>query len=104
MRYKGNFTPSDLLCPETYKWFHLKDCIPKLERSPYSRLDEDIDSVDDNYPKNNDINYIPCWVQDTVVLYSNYKRNGNIKNHDEVTQYARLVGAKCLKHIILVRT
>ncbi|KAI8433119.1 LOW QUALITY PROTEIN: hypothetical protein MSG28_013969 [Choristoneura fumiferana] len=28
MRYKGNFYPSDLLCPETYKWFPLKDCIP----------------------------------------------------------------------------
>lgn len=104
MRYKGNFTPSDLLCPETYEWIPLKESIPKLEISPYSRLDGDIDNVDENYPKEADINFIPCWVKGTVMPYKLYKRKMAKKgNDDEVTQYAQLVGAKALKNIILVR-
>lgn len=104
MRYKGCFSPSDLACPETYKWFPLQECIPKLEESPYSRLDDNIDSVDENYPKENDINFIPCWVKGNVMPYKMYKRKMNKKdNDDEVLQYSRLVGAKTIKNMILVR-
>lgn len=110
MRYKGNFYPSDLLCPETYKWFSIKDCIPKLEASKYSRLDPDLDSTDDNYPTESDLNYIPVWISGAqgssgVMFYKAYRR----KNHkraddsDEVMEYARLVGTKSAKSLILFR-
>lgn len=108
MRYKGNFYPSDLLCPETYKWFPLEDCIPKLEATPYSRLDPDIDNVDENFPRESDLNYIPVWVSGAVMLYKAYKKhvagkkNGN-KNNDDIIEYARLVGTKAAKSIILFR-
>lgn len=106
MRYKGNFHPSDLLCPETYKWFPIKDCIPKLEASPYSRLDSDIDSVDDNFPSENDLNYIPILVKGVVLPFKMYKRKFGAKkkeNMDDLMEYARLVGAKAAKSLILVR-
>ncbi|KAG6443353.1 hypothetical protein O3G_MSEX002745 [Manduca sexta] len=106
MRYKGNFAPSDLLCPETYKWFPLKDCIPKLELSPYSRLDPDIDSVDTNYPTERDIGYIPVYLNGAIMTYKAYKRKiGTKKNDsaDEVQEYAILAGAKAAKSLILAR-
>ncbi|XP_026725761.1 arginyl-tRNA--protein transferase 1 [Trichoplusia ni] len=107
MRYKGSFYPSDLLCPETYKWFPLLDCIPKLEASPYSRLDPDVDSVDENYPKESDLNYIPMWVNGAVMLYKAYKRHSagkkNSNKANELEVYMRLVGGKTAKSLILVR-
>ncbi|KAJ8715050.1 hypothetical protein PYW08_005031 [Mythimna loreyi] len=107
MRYKGNFYPSDLMCPETYKWFPLVDCIPKLEASPYSRLDPDLDSVDENFPKESDLNYIPIWVNGAVMLYKAYKRHSAGKKSgnqtSELMEYARLVGTKSAKSLILVR-
>ncbi|CAB3253309.1 unnamed protein product [Arctia plantaginis] len=106
MRYKGNFNPSDLLCPETYKWFPLVDCIPKLEASPYSRLDPDIDSIDENCPKESDLNFIPVWVNGAVMLYKAYKKHAarrNGKKVNDVIDYSRLVGTKASKSLILLR-
>lgn len=105
MRYKGNFFPSDLLCPETYKWFSLEDCIPKLEATPYARLNPDVDCTDDNYPEESDLNYIPMWVNGVIMLYRHYKRRTNAKDSDtgDLMEYARLVGTKSLKSLILVR-
>ncbi|XP_053610397.1 arginyl-tRNA--protein transferase 1 isoform X2 [Plodia interpunctella] len=104
MRYKGNFYPSDLLCPETYDWFPLKDCIPKLEASPYSRLNPDIDSIDTNHPTDSDLNYIPILVDGNVMLYEAFRRK-NKKNDDksEVMEYVGFVGSKTAKSMILVR-
>jgi len=40
MRYKGNYYPSYLLCPEEYTWHLLDDKIrDKLTNRKYSRLD-----------------------------------------------------------------
>ncbi|XP_063829520.1 arginyl-tRNA--protein transferase 1-like isoform X2 [Ostrinia nubilalis] len=105
MRYKGNFSPSDLLCPETYKWFPIKDCIPKLEASKYSRLDPDLDSTDDNYPAESDLNYVPVWTSGAVMFYKIYRRRSlkRSDDRDEVMEYARLVGTKSAKSIILFR-
>lgn len=105
MRYKGSFAPSDLLCPETFKWFPVSDCIPKLEASPYARLDPDIDSIDENMPSQRDVANIPILLNGTVMRYKTYKQqfpNGP-EDEDEVNMYAGLVGAKCLKNLILVK-
>ncbi|KAF4090049.1 hypothetical protein AMELA_G00047480 [Ameiurus melas] len=41
MRYKGQYQPSDLLCPETYIWVPIEKCVPRLDASVYARLNED---------------------------------------------------------------
>uniref|UniRef100_A0A8C2U9W7 Arginyl-tRNA--protein transferase 1 n=1 Tax=Coturnix japonica TaxID=93934 RepID=A0A8C2U9W7_COTJA len=41
MRYKGQYRPSDLLCPETYVWTPIEQCLPLLELSKYSRFNQD---------------------------------------------------------------
>lgn len=40
--FQGQYRPSDLLCPETYTWISLEQCLPSLERSKYSRLNQDL--------------------------------------------------------------
>eukprot|EP00611_Tribonema_gayanum_P014627 TRINITY_DN2605_c0_g1_i2.p1 TRINITY_DN2605_c0_g1~~TRINITY_DN2605_c0_g1_i2.p1 ORF type:complete len:556 (+),score=144.52 TRINITY_DN2605_c0_g1_i2:250-1668(+) len=37
MRYKGNYNPSDLLCPERREWVPLALCKPLLDRQSYGR-------------------------------------------------------------------
>lgn len=38
MRYKGQFVPSYLLCPEVYTWHAIEQCRPLLEKSKYARF------------------------------------------------------------------
>ncbi|XP_054687587.1 arginyl-tRNA--protein transferase 1 isoform X3 [Grus americana] len=45
MRYKGQYRPSDLLCPETYVWTPIEQCLPLLEHSKYCRFNQDIKAV-----------------------------------------------------------
>ncbi|XP_046969534.1 arginyl-tRNA--protein transferase 1 isoform X1 [Vanessa cardui] len=105
MRYKGNFCPSDLLCPETYKWFPIKGCLEKLEIVPYTRFDPDIDSVDENYPSENDINYIQVLSRGEVMHYKLYRRRVGKRNEniEEMQQYAKLVGSKTARSLVVVR-
>ncbi|GLV46733.1 Arginyltransferase 1 [Carabus blaptoides fortunei] len=46
MRYKANLHASYLLCPETYVWFPIEQCIPKLDKGKYCRFNEDLDAID----------------------------------------------------------
>ena len=41
MRYKGQFIPSYLSCPEAFTWHPIEKCSVLLEKSKYSRFDED---------------------------------------------------------------
>lgn len=36
MKYKGDYSPSYLLDPETYEWFPMKDCTPELDKFRYA--------------------------------------------------------------------
>uniref|UniRef100_A0AAY5JX97 Arginyl-tRNA--protein transferase 1 n=1 Tax=Esox lucius TaxID=8010 RepID=A0AAY5JX97_ESOLU len=44
MRYKGQYQPCDLLCPETYVFVPIEHCIPSLEQSRYARFNPDPDA------------------------------------------------------------
>lgn len=48
MRYKGRYTPSFLLCPETYKWVPIEKALPKLDVAKYARFNEDPSAIDEN--------------------------------------------------------
>ena len=48
MRYKARMTPSKLLCPESYVWCDIDKCVPKLDANKYSRLNDDIDAIDED--------------------------------------------------------
>ena len=41
MRYKGQYVPSFISCPESYTWVPIEKCRPKLDQSKYTRLAEE---------------------------------------------------------------
>jgi len=40
--------PSKLLCPETYVWCDIEPCLAKLDNEKYSRLNDEINAIDEN--------------------------------------------------------
>ncbi|CAF3705709.1 unnamed protein product [Adineta steineri] len=52
MRYKGQYKPSFLLCPETYTWHPIEKCIPLLNAHKYARFETDPTKVDQDEETN----------------------------------------------------
>uniref|UniRef100_A0A7N8Y6D1 Arginyl-tRNA--protein transferase 1 n=1 Tax=Mastacembelus armatus TaxID=205130 RepID=A0A7N8Y6D1_9TELE len=102
MRYKGQYQPSDLLCPETYVWVPIERCVPQLENSRYARLNQDPDAGDARVLK--DVGRALVLYRRTVMAYAAYsrKRKGS-SDETEVQQYGRLVGQDCAERILLYR-
>uniref|UniRef100_A0A3Q1EIU5 Arginyl-tRNA--protein transferase 1 n=1 Tax=Acanthochromis polyacanthus TaxID=80966 RepID=A0A3Q1EIU5_9TELE len=103
MRYKGQYRPSDLLCPETYVWVPIERCVPHLENSRYARFNQDPDAGDARVLK--DVGRALVLYRRTVMPYAAYsrKRKGS-SDESEVQQYAGLVGQDCAERILLYRS
>uniref|UniRef100_A0A3P9BX23 Arginyl-tRNA--protein transferase 1 n=1 Tax=Maylandia zebra TaxID=106582 RepID=A0A3P9BX23_9CICH len=103
MRYKGQYRPSDLLCPETYVWVSIERCIPLLDNSRYARLNQDPDLGDARAVR--DLGRALVLYRRTVMPYAAYsrKRKGS-SDEMEVQQYASLVGQDCAERILLYRS
>ncbi|XP_030298250.1 arginyl-tRNA--protein transferase 1 isoform X4 [Sparus aurata] len=102
MRYKGQYRPSDLLCPETFVWVPIERCVPHLENSRYARFNQDPDAGDARVLK--DVGRALVLYRRTVMPYAAYtrKRKGPT-DETEVQQYAGLVGQDCAERILLYR-
>ncbi|XP_076038356.1 arginyltransferase 1 isoform X2 [Oratosquilla oratoria] len=101
MRYKGQYHPSDLLCPTSYTWNPIEKCKPKLDVSKFSTLTDDPDATDEDGKVNLDRVLIlhdqePMW-------YNDYKMLGSSYDEEEVKEYAHLVGSKMASRILLYR-
>lgn len=99
MKYKGHFDPSFLLCPEVYSWNPIARCIPKLEVSAYSRLDET--DAEDPPP---DPEKVLIFYSQQIMPYKVFQlasRTGNYHTRD-VTEYASVIGKKCSEKILLL--
>ncbi|XP_078420911.1 arginyl-tRNA--protein transferase 1 isoform X4 [Cetorhinus maximus] len=102
MKYKGQYHPSDLLCPETYAWVPIEKCRTKLDQSKYSRLNEDPNAEDEN--RFRDLGKVLVLYRNTVMPYSIYQRRKKRANDEEaVRQYASLVGQTCAERMLLYR-
>lgn len=100
MRYKGKLSMSDLLCPETYTWVPIEKCIPKLEVSKYSRLNDDLDAVDDAFCTFKDVDEIKVLVGYKFMDFGLYKkRKGGQKMFENI---GTLIGKKCAKSLLFV--
>ena len=40
MRYKAQYLPSEIVCPETLVWIPVEKCLPILDKAKYSRLND----------------------------------------------------------------
>ncbi|XP_065187388.1 arginyl-tRNA--protein transferase 1-like isoform X1 [Sycon ciliatum] len=107
MRYKGNYTPSYLLCPERQTWVPIEDCKPRLDVAKYSRLDASsgTGSVDaaDGSADEPDLQELRVLIPDQGVLpYPLYEQIAGTKKRAEVREYHALVGDSLAQRILLV--
>ncbi|XP_069755929.1 arginyl-tRNA--protein transferase 1 isoform X3 [Narcine bancroftii] len=102
MKYKGQYSPSELLCPETYEWIPIEKCRAKLDQSKYSRLNEDPDAEDENSLQN--LSKVLILHKNTVMPYNVYRRRQKrVDNEAVIQQYANLVGQACAERMVLYR-
>ena len=99
MKYKGNFSPSFLLCPETYQWQPIERCLVQLDHSKYARfVGEQEDKMEE----------VESYVLRTQVLFQRQaipfailKALSVRKLNCKVTEYARLVGKEVASSMLL---
>lgn len=99
MRYKGKITPSYLLCPETYVWRPIEKCIPLLEVSKYSRMNDDINAVDIHVPTNEDFLSTKIVYDHQFMSLATFKKMSTTANR-LFNQIGLLVGRICLKNMV----
>ncbi|XP_028936425.1 arginyl-tRNA--protein transferase 1 isoform X8 [Ornithorhynchus anatinus] len=133
MRYKGQYRPSDLLCPETYVWVPIEQCLPVLEKSKYSRFNPDPKAVNKRVLKHqrptkphnshimgerNSITHVSVdegrlkeldrlrvLHKRTIMPYNVYKKRQKDPNSEAtIQQYASLVGQVCSERMLLFRS
>ncbi|EEC16828.1 conserved hypothetical protein [Ixodes scapularis] len=102
MRYKGNFSPSYLLCPETYTWHPIEKCRPLLDINKYSRFEQDRSKEDENAVT--DLNDVSILFKRGVIPYGQYRQLKGNSDKAEVEEYASLVGKKCIEKLFLYRS
>lgn len=105
MRYKGKYLPSSLLCPETYSWVDIGSCTPKLDASPYARLNPDPSAVDSNADV--DFSQLLVLFDGNPMTYDMYRRVSEVEDvereFEEVKQYAGFVGKEVASRMLLFR-
>jgi len=102
MQYKASYNPSFLLCPEVYTWHPVGECKACLDRSRYCRFNDDPSAKD----KDGDVvlNEVLVLFNQRAMLYYHYvamSRTGD--DAQEVSHYAKLVGMKCARRMLLYR-
>ncbi|XP_069609766.1 arginyl-tRNA--protein transferase 1 isoform X2 [Ranitomeya imitator] len=103
MRYKGQYKPSQLLCPESYSWVPIEKCLPLLESSKYSRFSDNPKEGDKDHLS--ELNRVRVLHKRTVMPYSVYKkRRKGPSDETVVKQYATLVGQTCAERMLLYRS
>lgn len=111
MRYKADFSPSSLACPETGEWVPVEECKRRLDKTPYTRFaDADVD-----FSQQSVTNHVKFLMQDSEAIRSHlpkqlWPKMGKhivvpfrhvsrlIQSHllSDVKEWAALVGHKAL--------
>lgn len=102
MRYKGQYRPSDLLCPETYVWVPIEQCLPALDNSKYCRFNQDPQAEDEGRSK--ELDRLRVFHRRSAMPYGVYKNHLEDPSEEAVVlEYANLVGQKCSERMLLFR-
>ncbi|XP_017279859.1 arginyl-tRNA--protein transferase 1 isoform X3 [Kryptolebias marmoratus] len=103
MRYKGQYRPADLLCPETYVWVPIERCVAQLDNSRYARLNQDPKAGDARALK--DVGRALVLYRRIAMPYAAYSRKRKGPSDEAaVQQYVSLVGQDCAERILLYRS
>ena len=99
MRYKGQYYPSYLLCPESYQYIPIETCQPKLDASRFARLNEEATPPED----------VSTWLdqslvlfQQTIMPYAIYKSLSGTGEDDKMKEYAHFVGPSVATRMVVV--
>ncbi|XP_074089584.1 arginyl-tRNA--protein transferase 1 isoform X3 [Macrotis lagotis] len=99
----GQYRPSDLLCPETYVWVPIEQCLPALESSKYCRFNQDAKAVDEERIK--ELDRLRVLYKRTIMPYNVYKKRQKGPSDEAIVQqYADLVGQTCSERMLLFRS
>ncbi|XP_027992180.1 arginyl-tRNA--protein transferase 1 isoform X3 [Eptesicus fuscus] len=102
MKYKGHYRPSDLLCPETYVWVPIEQCLPSLENSKYCRFNQDPEAADEG--RSRDPDRLQVLYKKAILPYGVFKQQQREPGEEAaVLQYASLVGQACSERMLLFR-
>ena len=115
MRYKSQYDPSFLLCPETYEWINVSKCVPKLDAAKYSRLDSDTPTTKDSVSQAQeeaDLNTVLVLYKQQAMPYRvlvDIRRRGKpwhngINDKSEVNEYSGLLGTALAQKMLLYRS
>jgi len=99
MKYKGHYTPSYLVCPETYNWIPIEQCRPKLDAARYARLDDS-----DEEPPKGDTEDVLVLFKRQAMPYQIYAAITGASDREEVQEYAELVGPVVSSRMLLFRS
>ncbi|XP_044516128.1 arginyl-tRNA--protein transferase 1 [Gracilinanus agilis] len=100
---EGQYKPSDLLCPETYVWVPIEQCLPALENSKYCRFNQDTKAVDEEQIK--ELDRLRVLYKRTIMPYNIYKKRQKGPSDEAIVQqYADLVGQTCSERMLLFRS
>eukprot|EP01116_Phalansterium_solitarium_P001598 TRINITY_DN11412_c0_g1_i1.p1 TRINITY_DN11412_c0_g1~~TRINITY_DN11412_c0_g1_i1.p1 ORF type:complete len:134 (-),score=42.62 TRINITY_DN11412_c0_g1_i1:334-678(-) len=69
MRYKGDYKPSDLLCPEHFQWVPLDEAVRKLAGQKYSRFIDAPPPVLSDAQQRAAINKVPFLHRQTEIFH-----------------------------------
>lgn len=103
MRYKSNLNPSYLLCPETYTWFAIEQCLAKINIDAYARFNDDASAKDAHSCSSDDIKSIPVLCNYNVYKYGQYQSREGNSCDNEMLEYGNLVGKRCATRMIFVK-
>lgn len=106
MRYKAKMRPSKLLCPQTYVWCDIEPCLIKLDSEKYSRLNNDVNAIDEDGVI--DVQEVLILYKRIAMPYKRYKEQQNIcqtmrEEKRKIEEYASLVGMQCARRMLLYR-
>uniref|UniRef100_UPI00358DE29B arginyl-tRNA--protein transferase 1 isoform X9 n=1 Tax=Myxine glutinosa TaxID=7769 RepID=UPI00358DE29B len=102
MRYKAQYRPADLLCPESYHWVQVEHCLPLLDKAKYSRFNTDLSAGDDDCPVS--LDHVMVLYNRCAMPYNVYQQRwAHSKDEAEVREYASFVGQRCAERMLLYR-
>lgn len=110
MRYKAQYSPSQLLCPQTFAWIDVKDCISLLDKTKYARLNRTDSSPDQlsATPSKERLGRVSVLYRHRPTRYAAYNRAfaaaAVLTDEDrEIAEYYNLVGDKVSQCMLLYR-
>ena len=94
MRYKGQFNPSFLLCPEVHSWHPIEYCFELLDTKKYSRFAEANAIDSESFNKISDIN-IRAKFRDSEPRIFKFNEFCRFLNASFVPQFTHLITGYC---------